>query len=76
LVKDGNILHEALLKARISRDEFESYLRLSGTDDIFDIKTSYLEINGQVLSKRNNEEEEKKTETTTTTTTRIKLIIK
>ena len=25
LVKDGNILHEALLKARISKDEFESY---------------------------------------------------
>ncbi len=48
LIKDGNILHEALLKARISRDEFESYLRLSGTDDISDIKTSYLEINGQV----------------------------
>ena len=48
LVKDGNILHEALLKARISREEFESYLRLSGTEDISDIKTSYLEINGQV----------------------------
>ncbi len=48
LVKDGNILHEAMLKARISRDEFESYLRLSGTDDISDIKSSYLEINGQV----------------------------
>ena len=48
LVKDGNILHEGLLKARISREEFESYLRLSGTDDISDIKTSYLEINGQV----------------------------
>jgi uncharacterized membrane protein YcaP (DUF421 family) len=48
LVKDGNLLHEALLKARISQDEFESYLRLSGTEDISDIKTSYLEINGQV----------------------------
>ena len=48
LVKDGNILHESLLKARISREEFESYLRLSGTEDISDIKTSYLEINGQV----------------------------
>jgi uncharacterized membrane protein YcaP (DUF421 family) len=39
LVKDGNILHEAWLKARISKDEFESYLRLSGTEDISDIKT-------------------------------------
>jgi uncharacterized membrane protein YcaP (DUF421 family) len=48
LVKDGNILHEALLRARISKDEFESYLRLSGTDDISNIKTSYLEITGQV----------------------------
>ena len=48
LVEDGNILHEAMLKARISQDEFESYLRLSGTDDISDIKSSYLEINGQV----------------------------
>jgi uncharacterized membrane protein YcaP (DUF421 family) len=37
-----------MLKARISPDEFESYLRLSGTDDISDIKSSYLEINGQV----------------------------
>ena len=55
LVKDGNILHEALLKARISKDEFESYLRLSGTEDISDIKTSYLEINGQVsfIKKKN-----------------------
>ena len=48
LVKDGDISYEAMLKARISRDEFDSYLRLSGTDDISDIKLSYLEINGQV----------------------------
>ena len=48
LVKDGKISYEAMLKARISRDEFDSYLRLSGTDDISDIKLSYLEINGQV----------------------------
>ena len=48
LVKDGNILHDALLKARISRDEFISYLRLSGTENVSDIKLSYLEINGQV----------------------------
>ena len=48
LVKDGNISHESMLKARISRDEFDSYLRLSGTDDISDIRLSYLEINGQV----------------------------
>lgn len=48
LVKEGKILDESLLKARISREEFESYLRLSGTDDISEIKSSYLEINGQV----------------------------
>src|SRR5215208_8152231 len=48
LVKDGKILDECLMKARISREEFESYLRLSGTDDILNIKSSYLEINGQV----------------------------
>ena len=48
LVKDGNISYESMLKARISRDEFDSYLRLSGTEDISDIKLSYLEINGQV----------------------------
>jgi uncharacterized membrane protein YcaP (DUF421 family) len=58
LVKDGNILHEALLKARISKDEFESYLRLSGTEDISDIKISYLEINGQVsfIKKKNGKD--------------------
>jgi len=48
LVKDGNIFQEALLKARISNDEFNSYLRLSGTENVSDIKLSYLEINGQV----------------------------
>ena len=57
LVKDGNILHESMLKARISRDEFDSYLRLSGTDDISDIRLSYLEINGQVLSKQRKKNE-------------------
>ena len=58
LVKDGNILYESLLKARISKDEFESYLRLSGTEDISDIKTSYLEINGQVsfIKKKNGKD--------------------
>jgi uncharacterized membrane protein YcaP (DUF421 family) len=49
LLKDGNILHESLLKARISREEFDSYLKLGGTENISDIKSSYLEINGQVL---------------------------
>ena len=56
LVKDGKILEDSMMKARISEDEFESYLRLSGTNDISDIKLSYLEINGQVsfIKKRGN----------------------
>lgn len=58
LVKDGNISYESMLKARISRDEFDSYLRLSGTDDISDIKLSYLEINGQVSFIKKKKEEE------------------
>ena len=37
LVKDGKILKDSMMKARISEDEFESYLRLSGTDDISDM---------------------------------------
>jgi uncharacterized membrane protein YcaP (DUF421 family) len=52
LVKDGKILEDSMMKARISEDEFESYLRLSGTDDISDIKLSYLEINGQVYQNK------------------------
>lgn len=57
LVQDGNILQEAMLKARISRDEFNSYLRLSGTEEVSDIKTSYLEINGQVSFIKKKEKE-------------------
>ena len=46
------------MKARISEEEFKSYLRLSGTNDISDIKLSYLEINGQVsLSKQRKKTE-------------------
>ncbi|HYJ03413.1 MAG TPA: YetF domain-containing protein [Nitrososphaeraceae archaeon] len=48
LVKDGKIIDESMNKARISRKELESYMRLSGTDDISTIKSSHLEINGQV----------------------------
>ena len=35
LVKDGK---DSMMKARISEDIFESYLKLSDNDDIFDIK--------------------------------------
>jgi uncharacterized membrane protein YcaP (DUF421 family) len=48
LVKDGTIIEESMEKARISRKELDSYMRLSGTDNISDIKSYYLEINGQV----------------------------
>jgi len=48
LVKDGKIIDESMEKARISRKELESYMRLSGTKDISTIKSSHLEINGQV----------------------------
>ncbi|HKO40457.1 MAG TPA: YetF domain-containing protein [Nitrososphaeraceae archaeon] len=48
LVKDGKIIDESMKKAKISKKELESYMRLSGTDDISDIKSSHLEINGQV----------------------------
>ena len=40
-------------KARISRKELDSYMRLSGTDNISNIKSSYLEINGQVSFVKN-----------------------
>ena len=59
LVENGKILDESLLKARISREEFISYLRLSGTDDVFEIKLSYLEINGQVSFIKKKKLEEK-----------------
>ena len=48
LVKDGKMIDETMKKAKISRKELESYLRLTGTDDLSEIKLSYLEINGQV----------------------------
>jgi uncharacterized membrane protein YcaP (DUF421 family) len=56
-----------MLKARISRDEFESYLRLSDIDDISDIKSSYLEINGQVSFIKKKQWKDWKTTTTATT---------
>ena len=66
LVKDGKILEDSMMKARISEDEFESYLRLSGNDDISDIKLSYLEINGQVSLSKQRKKTEKNSATTTT----------
>jgi uncharacterized membrane protein YcaP (DUF421 family) len=48
LVKDGKIIDDSMKKAKISKKELESYMRLNGTDDISTIKSSHLEINGQV----------------------------
>ena len=62
LVKDGK---DSMMKARISEEEFESYLRLSGTDDISDIKLSYWEINGQVSLSKQRKKTEKNSATTT-----------
>lgn len=45
-VKDGKIIDEGM-KRKISRKELES--RLTETDDLPEIKSSHLEINGQVL---------------------------
>jgi uncharacterized membrane protein YcaP (DUF421 family) len=53
------------MKARISEEEFKSYLRLSGTNDISDIKLSYLEINGQVSLSKQRKKTEKNSATTT-----------
>jgi uncharacterized membrane protein YcaP (DUF421 family) len=47
LVKDGKIIDDSMKKAKISKKELESYMRLNGTDDISTIKSSHLEINGQ-----------------------------
>jgi uncharacterized membrane protein YcaP (DUF421 family) len=53
------------MKARISEEEFKSYLRVSGTNDIYDIKLSYLEINGQVSLSKQRKKTEKNSATTT-----------
>jgi len=47
LVKDGKMIDEAI-KNKISRKGLESYFRLTGTNDLLEIKLAYLEINGQV----------------------------
>ncbi|HET7643911.1 MAG TPA: YetF domain-containing protein [Nitrososphaeraceae archaeon] len=41
LVKDGKMIEEAIKKAKISRKELESYLRLTGIDNLSEIKLSY-----------------------------------
>ena len=48
LVKNGKFLEGALERAKIAKNEFESQLRLHGTDDLSEVRLSYLEINGQI----------------------------
>jgi uncharacterized membrane protein YcaP (DUF421 family) len=48
LVKNGKFLEDALERAKIAKNEFESQMRLHGTDDLSEISLSYLEINGQI----------------------------
>ena len=48
LVKNGKFLEGALERAKIAKNEFESQLRLHGTDNLSEVRLSYLEINGQI----------------------------
>lgn len=48
LVKDGVIDHDGMLKARIGKKEYESFMRLAGILRVDEIELSYLEINGQI----------------------------
>ena len=48
LVKDGYIDEEGLINARIGIKKYQSFMRLAGIRDMHEIKTSNLEINGQI----------------------------
>ena len=48
LAKDGKIIDEGLKDARLSKDEYRSYMRIHGIRDPSEIEESYLELNGQV----------------------------
>lgn len=48
LVKDGVMDKDGMLKARIGKKEYESFMRLAGIIKIDEIELSYLEINGQI----------------------------
>lgn len=48
LVKNGEMLKEGMIKARISIREYESLMRLAGIRDIKEIEISNLELSGQV----------------------------
>jgi len=48
LVKNGQIVKEGMIKARIGSKEYESFMRLAGIKQIDQIEISNLEINGQI----------------------------
>ena len=48
LVKDGHMDEEGLINARIGIKKYQSFMRLAGIRDMHEIKTSNLEINGQI----------------------------
>ena len=56
LVKDGQIDEEGMIKDRIDIKEYQSFMRLARIRDIYEIKVSNLEINGQIsyIKKKND----------------------
>jgi len=48
LVKNGLVIKEGMVKARIGTKEYESFMRLAGIKQIDEIEISNLEINGQI----------------------------
>jgi uncharacterized membrane protein YcaP (DUF421 family) len=48
LVKDGNILKDAMADAHLSKDDLDEDLRQQGVGDVSDVKEARLERSGQV----------------------------
>lgn len=48
LVKDGQMDEDGMIKARIGKKEYQSFMRLAGIRNIDEIEISNLEINGQI----------------------------
>lgn len=48
LVTDGRVLRKALNEELISEEELMTQLRLNGVDDLAQVKSAYLEGNGQI----------------------------
>ena len=48
LIENGVLSDDGLKRADLSRDEFLSLARLQGVETLAEVKTSFLEVNGQV----------------------------